>query len=59
MKPENDEFVLQCLEDALTVLQAGKPVSAGPEARRYAIAITLLEQLIAYVVVFILGRGRA
>ena len=52
----NDEFVLQCLNDALVALEAGKPVSAGPEARRYAIAITMLEQLIAYVTVYVTGE---
>lgn len=53
----NDEFALQCMKDALTALEAGKPVSAGPEARLYAITITSLQQVIAFFAYWVLDRG--
>ena len=56
---ENEEFIAQCLQDALVALQANKPVSAGPMARRYAIVITMLEQAIAYFYMYVMGENDA
>lgn len=55
---KNEDFILQCLNDALTALEAGRPVSAGPTARLYAIVIANLRQVIAFFAYWIMqDRG--
>lgn len=49
----NDSKALQLLKDALQAMQDAKPEERSELARRYAIAITELEKLISYVVVYV------
>ena len=47
---------LDKLEEALDALRAEKPQERGEDARRYAVAITELEKVIAYFVTFVVEK---
>ena len=51
-----DNLALDNLIDALNVLRDCKPEERSELSRRYAIAITELEKVVAYVEVFIVNR---
>lgn len=51
-----DNLALNTLVDALEVLRNCKPGERGELARRYSVAITELEKVVAYVDTFILQR---
>ena len=47
--------ILQLLDDALTAMRASKPVSDAEGARHVAITITMLQQVIAFWRVYVMG----
>lgn len=52
----NDSKALQLLKDALAAMKEAKPEERGDLSRSYAVAITELEKLIAYYIVFVDGE---
>jgi len=49
----NDSKALQLLKDALAAMKEAKPLERSELSRNYAVAITELEKLIAYYIVFV------
>lgn len=52
-----DDLALSTLIETLEVLRNCKPEERNELARRYAVAITELEKVVAYVQVFIVERA--
>jgi hypothetical protein len=49
----NDSKTLQLLKEALAEMREAKPEERSELARRYAVAITELEKVVAYFVVYV------
>ena len=54
---DSDNKSLLSLQESLEMLRRGKPVQRSEKSRRYAVAITQLEQVFAYVKVYIVDES--
>lgn len=53
----DDVSVLENLQESLELLRSAKPDERSEKARRYAVAITEMEKVVAYVQTWIVGAG--